>query len=82
MTSAPCPDAEQQGETSTCMPHLELSGSALDRRYPALVAPEDEHLEDLQEESGDSVLQRGFTIAPPIREQTISQGRKRRPQEI
>jgi hypothetical protein len=71
--------AELQEETSPCMPHLTYSASELDARYPPLVAPEDDGLEDLAEDRRDGVFQHGLGIAEEIRAAVAAEGRRRMP---
>ena len=73
--------AALQEETSSCpsMPHLTYSASELDARYPPLVAPADEGLADVADDRQDAVYQHGLGIASDIREQVVTQGRRRRP---
>ena len=72
--------AELQEETSPCMPHLTYSAEELDARYPPLVAPEDDGLEDLADDGQDQVYQHGLGIARQIRADVAVQGRRRRPE--
>jgi hypothetical protein len=61
------------------MPHVELTQEELDQRYPSLVPPADELLDDLRNDLHDSVYQKGLVIADEIRSETSLQGRLRRP---
>ena len=72
-------EEEHAGETSPCMPHLDLSEAQLERLYPRLEAPDSDQLDDLQDDRCDIVYQHGLEIARKIREQSQAQGRRRRP---
>ena len=71
---------EHRAETSPVMPHLVHDDDELEELYPRLEAPEDEHLDDLIDDSQDHVYGRGLAIAAEIQAQTAAQGRKRRPE--
>ena len=66
-------------ETSPCMPHLLHSAIELNQLYPAIEAPPDEPLDDLQQDAQDGVYQHGLRIAEHIRQQTEAEGRRRHP---
>ncbi len=51
----------------------------LDELYPAIEAPPDEPLQDIQQDARDAVYQHGLRIAEHIRQQTEVEGRRRRP---
>ncbi len=71
--------AGQMEETSPIMPHLLHSAMRLDELYPAIEAPPDEPLQDIQQDARDAVYQHGLRIAEHIRQQTEVEGRRRRP---
>jgi hypothetical protein len=66
------------GSGSPTMPHLLLSGQALDNAYPPMTVPEEEELPDLAHDEQDSTLQRGMEEAKAISEAARDQGRKRK----
>lgn len=61
------------------MPHLLHSAIELNQLYPAIEAPPDEPLDDLQQDAQDGVYQHGLRIAEHIRQQTEAEGRRRHP---
>ena len=61
------------------MPHCEHTDGELNRLYPSLVAPPDGGLDDGDVDERDGVYQHGLALADRIREQTISEGRRKRP---
>ena len=67
------------GSAAAYMPHNDLTQEELDERHPSLVPPEDEQLDDLVDDRGDVVYQKGLRIADGIRSETSLQGRIRRP---
>ncbi len=67
-----------EGETSPYMPHTQCPASALDSSYPPIEAPADDKLDDLENDSQDTVLQRGIATARQIREDTAKHGRVRK----
>ena len=60
------------------MPHLTLDSQSLDASYPSLVAPVDDWLEDVPDDSEDGILKAGERIASEIREAMQTRGRRRR----
>ena len=60
------------------MPHLALTDEDLNRRFPALVAPDDEGLDDLIRDEDDHMLQHGIKVASEISEGMLRHGRTRR----
>ena len=68
---------EEQGGTPW-MPHIALTERELDSRFPRLVAPEDEDLEDVARDTDDRMLQHGYKIAREIAEGMLRNGRTRR----
>ena len=73
--------AALQEETSSCpcMPHLSYSASELGTRYPPLVAPPDDGLDDTSEDKRDGLYQHGLEIAAEIRAAVAVEGRRRKP---
>ncbi len=65
---------------ATIMPHLAFEQKDLDQKYPPLQAPDEDQLDDLQEDSHDTVLKTGMAIARKIRDQGQAHGRRRRPE--
>ena len=59
------------------MPHLSLTSEELDKRFPSLVAPDEELLNDDDHYAQDLVLQHGFTLAEKIAEGMVATGRTR-----
>jgi hypothetical protein len=66
------------GSGSPTMPHLDLDSQSLDASYPSLVAPVDDWLEDVVDDSEDGILKAGERIASEIREAMQTRGRRRR----
>jgi hypothetical protein len=66
------------GSGSPIMPHLSLDSQSLDASYPSLVAPVDDWLEDVVDDSEDGILKAGERIASEIREAMQTRGRRRR----
>jgi hypothetical protein len=66
-------------ERPPIMPHNCMSENDLDREYPSIVAPEDEHLDDIANDDEDHVLQAGLREVEKIRQTMKTQGRRRRP---
>jgi len=64
-------------ERQPIMPHNELSQEALDREYPSLVAPEDDQLDDIANDSDDKVFQAGMREVEKIRQTMKTQGRRK-----
>ena len=60
------------------MPHLSFEANALDRLYPSIVAPEDEHLDDLVDDKEGKVYQAGLREVEKIRQTMKAHGRARR----
>ena len=69
---------EIEEETTPWMPHLALTADELDRRFPTLVAPDDEDPEDITKDTEDHMLQYGIKIANEISEGMLRHGRTRR----
>ena len=67
------------GERMPIMPHNSLSTAELDRDFPSIVAPKDEHLDDIVNDDDDKVLQAGLREVEKIRQTMRTQGRRRRP---
>ncbi|HJM58771.1 MAG TPA: Ty1/Copia family ribonuclease HI, partial [Planctomycetota bacterium] len=71
-------DLNELAEDGTAwMPHLSLTTEELDRRFPTLVAPDEELLNDDDHCAQDTVLQHGFTLAKKIAEDMVATGRTR-----
>ncbi len=71
---------EEDRADGPIMPHMLYSPQELDRLYPAMEAPGDEdELKDLCRDEEDVVYQHGVRIAQEIQEETVVQGRRRRP---
>ena len=66
-------------ERQPVMPHNDLSEHDLDLAYPSIVAPEDDHLDDIVNDNEDHVLQAGLREVEKIRQTMRTQGRRRRP---
>ena len=66
------------GSGSPIMPHLSFDSQSLDASYPSLVAPVDDWLEDVPDDSEDGILKAGERIASEIREAMQTRGRRRR----
>ncbi len=64
-------------EGTPWMPHLSLTSEELDKRFPSLVAPDEELLNDDDHYAQDLVLQHGFTLAEKIAEGMVATGRTR-----
>ena len=64
------------------MPHLEHSSTDLGVVYPSIVPPDDEAFDDTQDDGDDCVLQHGLRLAERLRQDTASQGRKRRATQL
>ena len=60
------------------MPHLIFNDQELEKRYPRLTAPEDEHADDPAIDAADLTLQVGQRIAEEIRGTMRAEGRRRR----
>ena len=60
------------------MPHLALDDRELGKRYPRLIAPDDEHADDPAIDAADLTLQVGQRIAEEIRGEMRAEGRRRR----
>ena len=60
------------------MPHLVFHGRDVDARYPSIVAPDDECLDDLATDECDQVYQTGLRAAEEIRRTMRVDGRRRR----
>ena len=60
------------------MPHLIFNDQELEKRYPRLTAPEDEHADDPAIDAADLILQVGQRIADEIRANMHAEGRRRR----
>ena len=56
------------------MPHLIFNGQELEKRYPRLAAPEDEHADDPAIDAADLTLQVGQRIAEEIRGNMRAEG--------
>ena len=63
------------------LPHLTYDGEELDKAYPPLQSPPEEHLGDLEDGRADSTLQAGMQVAREIAESARAHGRRRRPPE-
>ena len=78
-------DAEAVGHVGSgaapSLPHMAYSSEELDKAYPPLEAPPEEHLGDLEDDRADSTLQAGMQVAREIAENTRVHGRRRRPPE-
>jgi hypothetical protein len=61
------------------MPHNIFSQQDLDEKYPSIIPPEDDHLDDIVNDSDDKVLQAGLREVEKIRQTMRTQGRRRRP---
>ena len=59
------------------MPHCCFENLALGERFPPMVAPSDDHLEDLVDDKSDLILQHGLEIAQRIADDMSSRGRTR-----
>ncbi len=68
-----------QEEASPIMPHMRYSAEQLDKLFPALEAPPEEGLEDLNKDDQDGVFQHGMKIAQAIQAEADADGRRRRP---
>ena len=60
------------------MPHLVFNDQELEKLYPRLTAPEDEHADDPAIDAADLTLQVGQRIAEEIRGNMRAEGRRRR----
>ena len=60
------------------MPHNELEESELNRMFPGLVAPDEDHLADMQHDSDDTMLTHGNKLAAEIADDMVKYGRTRR----
>ena len=60
------------------MPHVELSGAALDAEYPSLEAPEEELLQDMTNLEDDALYNKGMKIVQGIIQDMVAHGRRRR----
>ena len=59
-------------------PHLEHSSTDLEVLYPSTAPTDDEAFDDTQDDGDDCVLRHGLRLAERLRQDTASQGRKRR----
>jgi hypothetical protein len=68
-------------EVDPWMPHLALDAEELARRFPSMIAPDDELGETFneQQELSDAVYQHGVGLAKRIEEEMAQYGRTRRP---
>ena len=66
------------GSGSPAMPHLTMSGQALDDAYPPMRVPEDEILQDAVRDEDDATFQAGLREATEIARQARDHGRLRR----
>ena len=69
---------ENEQASAPWMPHLALTEEELDRRFPGIQAPEDEHLDDIAKDDDDMMLKHGTKIANDISEGMLKHGRTRR----
>ena len=65
------------GETFPTLPHLRLSGEALEARHPRILAPPEEPLQDLARDEADQIYQHGMSLARELQEDTDEHGRRR-----
>ena len=65
------------GETFPTLPHLHLSGEALEARHPRILAPPEEPLQDLAQDETDQIYQYGMGLARELQETTDEHGRRR-----
>ena len=72
---------DPQEEQSPGMPHLSHQNAELDKLYPKIHAPEEEPLDDVVTDAADHILNKGMAIAEEIRQASVEQGRRRRPEE-
>ena len=59
------------------MPHVQLSKEDIEKMFPKLLAPEEEPLHDLVDDSGDCVYLHGMEIAAKVQEELQEHGRRR-----
>ena len=71
-------EEEMVEEVAPWIPHLALSDEDIDRRFPSLVAPDDEGLDDIIRDEDDAMLQHGIKMANDISENMLKYGRTRR----
>ena len=78
-SGSPDEDSTQHlGSGSPTMPHLAMSGQALDDAYPPMRVPEDEILQDAVRDEDDATFQAGLREATEIARQARDHGRLRR----
>ena len=65
------------GETFPTLPHLHLSGEALEARHPRILAPPEEPLQDLAQDETDQIYKYGMGLARELQETTDEHGRRR-----
>ena len=68
---------ELAGEDVAWMPHCCLDNDALGERFPPMVAPADDHFEDMFNDQSDLVYQHGLEIAQKIADDMACRGRTR-----
>ena len=69
---------EMVEEVAPWLPHLVLSEEDINRRFPSLIAPDDEGLDDLIRDADDQMLQHGIKVANDISDNMLKHGRTRR----
>ena len=80
-TASPTTNVVHDLGTPVIMPHISLSETELDAKYPRLKAPEEVLSADPTDDSRDVVLQHGLKIARQIQQHAIDYGRLRHTEE-
>ena len=71
--------ASHPSADAASMLHRMWSGLELDKRFPSIIAPEDDGLHDFTDDRADVVYRRGVQISEHIQAETLQHGRRRHP---